>query len=411
MDLAQDARRITRTLFTAQGLASAAKVAMYPVMTIIGARLSGRLSWAGVPAMVYLLGQAFSAYGWGFLMDRLGRRPALVLGLLSGAAGGAVALFSIEHQSFGLFLVGSLLIGFAISAVQLARFVAAEVHLAAERGRAISNVVLGGAVGAIFGPILAGASGALAKVTALQELGGPFLVTTALFAVGSLLVFAFLRPEPRTLSDAIVAANPDLVVAGRQRTVGEIFRAPAAIVALAAMVLGQLVMQMLMVITPLHMRLHEHHISSISVVISVHAVGMYAFSIFSGRLADRLGRGPVIFAGGVGLILASLSARLSPQVLPLSAALFLLGLGWNFCYVAGSSLLADQLMPAERGRTQGFSDLLIGLTSAAGSLGSGMIFAAVGYDTMTMVAAAVAVLPLALTAWWQIHTRPVPVAS
>jgi len=127
---------------------------------------------------------------------------------------------------------------------------------------------------------------------------------------------------------------------------------------------------------------------------------MYAFSIFSGRLADRLGRVPVLMAGAATLALASLLAPLSPQLLPLGFALFLLGLGWNFCYVGGSALLADQLSPAERARTQGFNDLLIGSVSALGSLGSGLVFAGVGYGVMGIAAAAVSVLALLLSLGW-----------
>ncbi|MDQ7842172.1 MAG: MFS transporter [Armatimonadota bacterium] len=410
MDLTPAARRITRTLFAAQSLASAATVAIFPVVSIIGARLSGRPSWAGVPAMVYLLGQALSAFGWGQLMDRLGRRGTLVLGLLLGTAGANAAILAVQGDSFAGFLLGSLFIGFAVSGVQLARFIAAEVHPPAERGRAISTVVLGGTVGAISGPLLAGASARAAGATALDELSGPYFVTTGLFALAALVVFAWLRPEPREVGAAIAALHdPDHADNGPGRTVAEILRVPAAFVAVTAMVFGQLIMVMLMVITPLHMRGHEHPLSSISFVISVHVVGMYAFSIISGRLADRFGRGPIIVAGAGGLVLAGLTARLSPQVLPLAVALFLLGLGWNFSYVGGSSLLADQLTPAERGRTQGFNDLLIGLTSAAGSLGSGIVFAGIGYGAMALVAATVGLIPLTLGAWWQLR-RAAPVA-
>ena len=402
MDLTRAARRITRTLFAAQSLASAATVAIFPVVSILGARLGGHPSYAGVPAMLYQLGGAFSAFGWGRLMDRIGRRGTLVLGLAAGAVGALLAVLSIEQSSFAGFLVAALFVGVAVSAVQLARFVAAEVHPPSERARAISTVVLGGTIGAIAGPLLAGAAARMASATALEELSGPFLVTAALFVGAALLVYILLRPEPREIGRAVAALHdPGHAAAGPGRSVVEILRVPAAFVAVMAMVFGQLIMVMLMVITPLHMRGHEHQLSSISFVISAHVVGMYAFSILSGRLADRLGRGPVIVTGAAVLILACLSARLSPRVLPLSVALFLLGLGWNFCYVAGSSLLADQLSPSERGRTQGTNDLLVGLTSAAGSLSSGIVFAAIGYGAMALVAATAALIPLSLSAWWQ----------
>jgi MFS family permease len=176
-------------------------------------------------------------------------------------------------------------------------------------------------------------------------------------------------------------------------------------VAISAMVVGQLTMVMLMVITSLHMENHNHALDDISFVISSHTFGMFAFSIISGRLADRFGRAPVIVVGAITLILACFTAPLSPDVLPISVALFLLGLGWNFCYVGGSTLLADQLSPNERARTQGFNDLLIGLTSGIGSLSSGVIFAALGYATVGVVGALMTVVPIALVIWWSLGER------
>jgi MFS family permease len=169
------------------------------------------------------------------------------------------------------------------------------------------------------------------------------------------------------------------------------------------MLLGQMVMVLVMVITSLHMRSHQHELGDISLVISAHTFGMFAFSILSGRLADRWGRGPVIIFGSAMLVLACLAATFSPDVLPLGVALFLLGLGWNFCYVGGSTLLADQLSPGERAHTQGFNDLLVGLASAAGSLGSGIIFAAVGYNVMAYVSSVIALIPLAASSLWAIN--------
>ncbi len=405
---AATARKISRTLLAVQGLGQAAVVALFPIMAIVGAKLGGRPDWAGVPAMCYQLGQASAAYGWGYAMDPLGRRGMLMLGALAGAAGALISTAAVVSASFWSFLLGSTLVGVAISAVQLSRFVAAEVHQASQRARAISTVVVGGTLGAIFGPLIAGPMSRIAAGLGLDELSGPYGASTGLFVAAAAVIFLFLRPEPRDLSRAIAGqgAGP---AAPREptRTIPEIYAQRPAQVATAAMVCGQLVMVMLMVITPLHMRGHNHAISTISFVISGHVVGMYAFSVISGQLTDRWGRGPVIMAGGGVLILACLAATLSPQVLPLTVALFLLGLGWNLCYVGGSSLLADQLSPAERARTQGFNDLLIGLASAVGSLGSGIVFATIGYNAMGLVGAATALIPLTTAALWQTRGRAV----
>ncbi|MBI2123575.1 MAG: MFS transporter, partial [Armatimonadetes bacterium] len=153
-DHAADARRITKTLFSVQSIASAGSIAIFPVFPILGAELSGRQALAGVPAMFYLLGQALSAFGWGYAMDRLGRRPSLILGMVIGVMASLVAAGGAILKSFALFLIGGTLVGVAVSVLALSRFVAAEVHPPDQRARAISGVVLGGTIGAIFGPLL-----------------------------------------------------------------------------------------------------------------------------------------------------------------------------------------------------------------------------------------------------------------
>lgn len=407
------ARKIVWTLFAAQCLGSTSFLAVTTVNSIAGAQLGGSQAWGGVPMAIYQLGAALAAFGWGYGMDRLGRRGGLTLGLVIGVFGSALAGGAVVGQSLLLFLGGMALIGMANSALNLARFAAAEVHPPRERGRAISNVVIGGTASTLLWPLLS-RTGPWFEGLGVNELVWPFGIGLLLLVVAAAVIFALLRPDPRDVGREISAliakqehsAAPASLPA---RSIGQIMRGPAAFVAMAAMVVGQTVMVMLMAITSLHMKDHAHDVEAISLVISSHVFGMYAFSILSGRLADRWGRGPVILIGAATLILACLAAPLSPDVLPLGVALFLLGLGWNFCYVGGSSLLADQLSPDERARTQGFNDLLIGLVSAGGSLVSGLGFAAIGFGAMGIVGAAAAIVPLGLTLWWQ-AVRPSAVA-
>lgn len=405
-DYAQIGRRTTTTLFTAQALGSAGFIASATVSSIVGADLSGNPAWAGVPSAVYLLGSAFSAIVWGYAMDRIGRRGGLVLGFAIGVVGAGLAAATVVARSFPLFLGGLALVGTANAAMQLGRFAAAEVHPPSKRGRAISNVIVGGTVGAILGPMLVGPMGRAALRAGIDELAGPYLAGLILFSLASLVVFFRLRPDPRDTGREIAALYPEVTPhQGATRSIPEILREPAAIVAVVAMVSGQMVMAMLMSITALHMRGSGHALGDISLVISSHVVGMYAFSVISGRLADSIGRAPVIMVGAGTLVVATLLSPLSSNVFPLAFALFLLGLGWNFCYVGGSSLLADQLSPAERARTQGFNDLLIGLASAGGSFGSGLVFATVGYEAMGVVGAAASLIPFTLVIWWQWDRR------
>lgn len=407
--LTQTGRRLTLILFLAQSLGSAGFITATTINSIVGAALGGGPVWAGLPSGVYLLGSALAALGWGYAMERWGRRMGMTVGLLAGVVGAALAALGVIQGTFPLLLVGLALMGTTQAAIQFGRFVAAEVHLPAERGRAISNVVLGGTVGAIFGPQMAVPGGLLMVRLGLPELAGPYLISTVLFVIAAVVVFMRLRPEPRDvgreLARLAAEQQPDRPPDGPPRPLGLILRQPAVVVAVLTMVIGQVVMVMLMVITALHMRGHDHALSAVSLVISSHTVGMYAFSIVSGRLTDRLGRPAVIAIGAATLVLACVTAPLSPAVLPIAVALFLLGLGWNFCFVGGSSLLADQLSPAERAKTQGVNDLLIGLMSALGSIGSGFIFAQVGYGTMGLIGAVASLAALGLALWWQIGQR------
>ncbi len=413
MDLSKLARKITWVLFINQSLASAGFIAAATLNSIIGTKLGGSASFAGVPSAVYLLGAAFAASAWGYIMDRIGRRNGIVSGLVIGVVGNALVLIAIGISSLFLFLIGMVLMGITNAAVVLGRFAAAEVNPPEKRGAAISSVVLGGTFGAIVGPLLIAPMGDFVRTLGMDELAGAYLATLILFVISSVVVFVGLRPDPRDLGQQVAAEYPDpasTTATGEARPILKILRQPAALLAVSAMALGQVVMVAIMVITSLHMRNHQHNLSDISAVISSHTLGMYAFSVLSGRLSDKWGRGPVILVGSSTLLLACITAPLSPNVFPLAVALFLLGLGWNFCFVGGSALLADQLSPLERSRTQGTNDLLVGLASAVGSLGSGFVFAASNYTVIAIVAGVLALIPFLMSLFW-IRKKPVSVTA
>jgi MFS family permease len=406
MDIPRLARKITLTLFTAMSLGSAGFLVAATVNTIVGAEISGNPAWAGLPAAFFTLGTAISSFLLGFVMDRFGRRWGMVIGLVLGLFGTLVAGVAIGIVSFPIFLAGMAFSGAARASLQLGRFAAAEVHPPGQRGRAISNVVIGGTGGAVLGPWLAGPMSQWALGAGYAEMLGPYVASFVLIALAALVIFILLRPDPRDLGKEVSQLYPESTPnEGQVRKISQIIRIPAAAVAIVAMVLSQAVMVMLMGITALYMKENNHELLGISLIISSHTFGMYAFSIFSGQLADRWGRGPVILIGAAGLVIACILAPISPNLAPLAISLFLLGLGWNFCYVGGSSLLSDQLNHLERARTQGFNDLLIGLATAIGSFISGLIFAALGYGMVGMVGAALAFIPLGMTLYWQVGQR------
>ncbi|UCF62216.1 MAG: MFS transporter [Anaerolineaceae bacterium] len=411
-DYSNIARKITRTLFVSQSIVTAGLIAIATVNAIAGADLSGVPAWAGIPSTVIILAAAVGAYGWGLLIERIGRRNSLAIGLVLGAVGAILAGGAIVGGSFLVFLAGLALVGFAQSAMQLGRFAAADVHPVETRGRAIASVVFGGTIGAILGPLLVGPIGKLAADFGLNELVGPYGIGLVFLSLAALIIFSWLRPDPTKIARELAQSEETSRSAEHDRTIYESLRQPAVVVAITAMVMGQMVMVMLMVITTLYMKGLGHTLTDISLVVSAHTFGMFAFSIVSGRLVDRIGREPVITMGSIFLILASVAAGYSSDVLPLAGSLFLLGLGWNFCYVGGSTLLSDQLSTEEQSRMQGFNDLLVGLASALGSLGSGFVFAAVGYRVMGFVGVFFALIPFTIALWFiqrRRQTRPIEV--
>ena len=407
MDFDRIARKITTVLFLSQSLSSAGFIAAFTVNALVGVELSGQKAMAGVPGGLYVLGMACGAMVWGFSMERIGRRRSIALGQLFGVIGSAIAVAAVVERSFSFFLFGLVLVGMARSAVDLGRFVAAEVHLPEKRGRAISNVVLGSTVGAIFGPLLVGPMGHLATWAGYPELSGAYMAGAAVFSMAAILIFGGLRPEPRDVGRELARIHPGSIPQQAPRSLPEIVRNPGVIVAIVTMAFAQMAMVVPMSITSVHMKDHQHALTAVSLVISAHTFGMYAFSLISGKMTDRWGRGRAIILGSAVLILSCLMAAPSIKLLPLTVALFLVGLGWNFAYVAGSTLLADQLSPKERAKTQGFNDLLLNLCSGASQIGSGMVYAVGGFGIMAVTAAAMAAVPLGFALWWQLRDRPV----
>ncbi len=387
------ARRITGALLISQSLGSAGTVAAATVASIVGAELSGVTSLAGLPSAVSQVGIAVGSLVWSRLSDTLGRRRALTGGMLAGGFGAVIAMVGVAVGSLVLVLLGLAVSGSGNASVQLGRFVAAEVTPRAQRARAIATVVLGGTVGSVLGPALVAPTGDLMVSLGFSEIAGPYLATAVGFFLTAALLFAFLRPEPMAIGAALGAVERGDVEEAAPRTVREMLGDPLVKTAVACLVTAHMVMVGLMQMTSLHMHSHDHALGSIALVFSSHTMGMFAFSIVSGWLTDRWGRKPVATLGAVLLIVSCALAPLSPDVLPIAFALFLLGLGWNLCYVSGSALLSDALTTAEKGRMQGTNDLVMGGAAASAVMLGGLVLGGSGYTTLAMLGLA-ACLPL-----------------
>jgi MFS family permease len=395
-ELTAGRRRARNALVAGVALGSTGHIAAATVATIVGTQMLGTQALAGAPGAAVVLGAALGAVLLSALMARTGRRRiGLSAGYAVGVVGALVATAAVMSSSFPLLLGGTLLIGFGNSSNQLSRYAAADMVPAVRRASAIGIVVWSATIGSVIGPTLVPISSDLAMRVGLPMLAGPYLVPVIFVGIAAILSFALLRPDPYELADesARPAENAPHQPIGPVR---EILRRPAVLGAIVALVVGQLVMVLIMTMTPLQMTQHGHDLTAVGLVLSAHTLGMYALSPISGRLTDRFGSVPTIFAGTTVLAAAAILAAIAPPDggLVLLLALFLLGWGWNLGFVAGSSMLSQSLELHERTRVQGVADAMIWSASAAASLGSGLIMAAVGYTALGVLGAGLVILPI-----------------
>lgn len=389
-------RRTLWSLVAGVALGSTGHIAAVTVATLVARQIAGTTAWSGAPGATVVLGAALGAFALSGLMVRHGRRIGLATGYAVGVFGALVAAIAVIVSSLPLLLIGTALIGFGNSSNQLSRYVAADLYPAGRRASAIGTVVWGATVGAVVGPNLVAPAADLVSSFGVPDLTGAYLVPIVFVGAAAVLSLVTLRPDPYALADhATIHDGPD---ADRSvpASLRAVMRRPNVPVAMVALVTVQVVMVLVMTMTPLHMADHGQGLGAVGLVISAHTFGMFGLSPISGRLGDRFGSVPVILAGLLVTAGASVLAAIAPPDGGpiLLFALFLLGYGWNLGYVAGSALLTRDLSLAERTRLQGVTDALIWSSAAAASLGSGVVVAAAGYATLGLLGAALVVVPV-----------------
>jgi len=412
-ELARLRRRMRWVLFLVAALGSTGYISAVTVGTLVAAQFSGGAALGGLPTTLTTIGTATAASLLALLMLRAGRRPGMLAGLGAGVLGGTVVFASVLSESIPLLLLGSAFTGFANAAGNLGRYIAADMAPPARRASAIGLVVWGTTVGAVIGPNLTAPAGAVAVELGLPELAGAYATTVIFIGLAWILAAVALRPEPYTLADPS-ALRPSLedAAAPAPQLTGLLTRASVA-VALVSLVSAQVVMVLIMTMTPLHLIEHGHGLATVGIVLSAHTFGMFGLSPITGRLTDRFRPPRVIASGFVVLAIAALLAAVAPADggLLLTLALFLLGYGWNLCFVAASSLVSQGLALSERTRVQGVADTLTWGTAAFASLSSGLVVAAASYTVLGLVGLGLAVIPLAFLASQRERLRPPAAAS
>jgi MFS family permease len=347
-------------------------------------------------------------------MQRRGRRPGLVLGNALAAVGGVIAAVGVETQGLALFLVGLFVFGNGQAANLLARYAATDLAAPEERSRAMSRIVFASTFGAVLGPLMIGPTEHAAEAWfGLERYTGPWLFSGVFFVGATLNTAIRLRPDPLVAAGGVAAAGAGRAPLELGTTVQVITGHPQARLAVTAMVISQVTMVAVMAMTPVHLKLHGHEGLS-QYVVSLHIAGMYAFSPLVGRYSDRRGRTRAISVGAVLLVVAASMSAVSGDVeLLLFPSLWLLGLGWNFGLIGGSSLLVESVPAAQRVAVQGVADLSMSFCGGLAGFSSGFIRHAVGFHLLAAMAtvAAGVLLTAAARALMAARAQPVELAS
>jgi predicted MFS family arabinose efflux permease len=352
-------KRIVAGLALCQMLLLSNGVLLAAVNALAGFALAPSRRMATLPIVTYVLGAAVSTLPASFFMKRHGRRAGFILGTAFGMIGGSVGALAIHRHSFAILLAATFLCGIYNAFGQYYRFAAADVAPPDWKSRAISLTLAGGIFGGFVGP-------AVGRYT--RDLAAPqFLasyVALAVFALASLLVVLLLRFPPQSAEER----------QGHGRPLGAILRQPAVVVAILAAAVGYGVMNLIMSATPLAMSLCcGHSFADAAFVLQWHVIGMFGPSFFTGALIKRAGVLNVLLAGaGLNLVCVGIAVN-GHSVMHFWWALTLLGVGWNFLYVGGTTLLAEAHEPAEKAKVQGMNDFLIYAVMIVSSLTSGVI--------------------------------------
>ena len=394
-------RRTLRVLVFSQILAGAGLAAGVTVGALLAEDMLGSTGFAGLPIALFTVGSAAAALSVGRLSQRSGRRSGLAAGYAVGALGGAGIVLAAAIDSVALLLVALLLYGSGTATNLQARFAGADLVDPSHRARAVSTVLVATTLGAVVGPNLVEATGSLAEAISVPRLAGPFILATVAYGAAAVAVLILLRPDPLLTARAWAAsARAAAAERGGDGAVAPAGSRPTVHLAAFALVLTQMVMVAVMTMTPIHMRDHGHGLGATGLVISIHVAAMFLPSPLTGVVADRVGRRPVIAAGGLALLAAGAVGAVAPagSMVLIAVALGLLGLGWNLGLVGGTALLTDATPLETRARTQGSVDLAVALAGAGAGLGSGFVVATTSYAALSLGGGvvALAILPLLL---------------
>jgi predicted MFS family arabinose efflux permease len=358
---------------------------------LAGLMLATDKALATLPFTAVIVATMCTAFPASLLMKKVGRRAGFIFGAAMGIVGGFVGAYAVYIQEFWLLVAGTFGVGIYGGFAQFFRFAAADTAKPEFKSKAISLVMAGGVLAAIFGPELAKWANNLFEPVFF--LGG-YIIMACLALVACILLIFLDIPKP-TEEENKALGRPML----------EIIRQPTFIVAVLSGMIGYSTMSLLMTATPLAMQVCGFAIADTAFIIQWHGLGMFAPSFFTGHLIQKYGVLNIILIGVALLASALISAISGIKIENFWLALVAAGIGWNFTFIGGSTLLTECYTHAERAKAQAFNDVMVFGSVATASLLSGALLHLFNWNTVMAVAAPFAVILCMAVIWLKLRRR------
>jgi MFS family permease len=378
-----------------QALAMSAGAMMVMVGGVLGAKFAPSASLATLPVAMTIVGTASGVIPVTRLMQAFGRKKVFIAVALLAMCASLFAALSVIQQHFIGFAASAFLLGLAIAGFQQIRFAAMESVAIENMPKAASTVLLGGLVAAIVGPELATLGLALVSEAFV---GGFYLM--AFISLCCALLFSRIQDTHTAPNYTALKTN------NGARSLWNIAQQPVFILAVSSSVVGYALMSFIMTATPVHMHVVEQHtLEHTKWVIQSHIFAMFFPSIFSGWLIARFGAIKIIVTGLVAYLITIFIALSGVQLYNYWLALVLLGIGWNFLFVGGTSLLPGTYQQNEKFRVQGLNEFLVFGCQAAAALSAGLMLNLLGWHTLLFTSFAIVGLQVLLLIWQRFRLK------
>ncbi|NIY82026.1 MFS transporter [Vibrio hepatarius] len=353
-----------------QALLMTGNILLISVIGLVGKKLAPDQSMITLPVAMQFLGLMAATIPASLIMGRLGRRKGFSIGNLVGITGASVATYSLSNEMFGLFCIGTLLLGVGIGFGTLYRFAAIEVCEEHARHQAISISMAGGVLAAMLGPNLAIYSQQWSPDGLYV---GGFMALIVLNIIALILLQTINFPKPVKHQDAPKADK-----------LSEIISAPNFMLSVCAAMVSYAVMNILMTATPLAMIGCGFDFEKAAGVIEWHVLGMFVPAFFTGKLIQRFGPRKIILLGGLSFVVCIGINIHGQSIWHFSLALVLLGVGWNFMFIAATGLFSQSYAAHNKAKAQAFNEFFVFSCVTVTALLSGWLESTVGWEAMNL---------------------------